>query len=175
MKTFTFLVTLLVSISLLSCKKEGPMGPQGPAGTNGVDGSDGINGNANVKTYTVSITSANWICSGICYADVTCQGITQNIVNTGSVHLFMESPTQAGAWLNMPWTDMYSGYITTYNFAYVLGTLRISKVDSDLTTPSNPGTRKFKIVVIASSGKLAHPEVDYTNFEEIREAFDIVE
>jgi hypothetical protein len=168
-----FIALFLLSVCVFQgCKKEGPMGPQGQAGTNGIDG---IDGNANVKTYTVNTSSSNWTCSGFCYTDVTCSGITQDIVNTGSVHLFMESPTQVGAWLNMPWTDMNSGYISTYNFVYALGTLRISKVDSDLTTPTNPGTRKFKIVVIASSGKLAHPEVDYTNFEEIREAFDIVE
>jgi hypothetical protein len=175
MKISFVLSIMLITLSMLSCKKEGPIGPQGPAGTNGINGIDGVDGNANVITYTVNTTSANWTCSSICYVDVTCPGITQDIVNTGSVHVFMESPTQAGAWLNMPWTEMFSGYISNYNFVFVLGTLRISKSDSDLTTPANPGTRKFKIVVIASSGKLIHPEVDYTNYNEIKEAFDIAE
>jgi hypothetical protein len=87
----------------------------------------------------------------------------------------MESTSQTGAWLNMPWTEMNTGYISNYNFVYALDAIRISKQDSDLTTPINPGFRNFKIVVIASSGKLAHPEVDYTNYEEIKEAFDIAE
>lgn len=145
------------------------MGPQGPAGTNGVDG------NANVKCYTVNLFSNNWACSSICYADVTCSGITQDIINTGSVHVFMQSTTNTGVWLNMPWTEFNSTYSSNYNFNYSLNSLRIFKQDSDLTTPANPGSRFFKIVVIASSGKLAHPEVDYTNYEEIKEAFDLAE
>ena len=154
----------LISIGMFqSCKKEGPQGPAG------------ADGNANVKTYNISVSSANWTCSSICYTDITVAGITQDIVNSGSVHVFMESTSQTGAWLNMPWTEMNSGYISNYNFVYALGVMRISKSDSDLTTPINPGARNFKIVVIASSGKLAHPEVDYTNYEEIKEAFDIAE
>ncbi len=183
MKQITFFLLLLLVV-LQSCKKgdTGPAGPQGatgaqgqqgPAGQNGADGQDG---NANVFSTTWDVPVGAWVQSNpIYYADITDYNITQDILDNGSVQVFMESPTLAGAWLNMPWTEITtSAYFTQWNFAYNLNVVRISKQDSDNTQTGLPtSTRRFKIVTIESYAMEANPDVNWQDYQQIKETFEL--
>lgn len=175
MKTIKKLSMLLLLSSTLinfSCTKEGPAGPQGSPGPTGPRGSDG---NANVKSVTINVASGNWILSGnTYYFDSYISEITTDIINSGSVQIFMESTSSTGVWLTMPWIEyINSSIFSTYNFNHSWGKVRIFKVDSDITPPSNPGVRKFKVIVISSSARILNPNVDYTNYNEVKKTFNL--
>jgi hypothetical protein len=87
----------------------------------------------------------------------------------------MQSTSSTGVWLNMPWTEFNTGYSSNYNFNYSLGSMRIFKQDSDLTTPSNPGVRTFKVIIIPSSQREANPDVNWNNLAEIEKRFNVLE
>jgi len=77
------LACMSLSISMISCTKEGPegpAGPAGPAGINGTDGVDGMNGNANVVSV---IFNDRLIEVGL--NDFVVPQITQEIFDTGLV------------------------------------------------------------------------------------------
>jgi len=179
-------LVLTLGLTLTSCEKpekgetgpqgaQGSAGVQGPAGPQGSSGPQGTTGNANVNTIIENIASGNWVLSGnTYYVDITVSEINSDIINTGAVSIFMESTTQTGIWLNMPWIEYGSAtYFSTYNYNYGLGGVRIFKSDSDLTAPSNPGVRKFKIVVIASSGIAQNPDVDLKDYNAVKVAFNL--
>lgn len=173
MKTKIYSLTVLTTVFLLlltSCKKEveGPVGPKGPSG---------IDGNSNVKSYTVNVASSNWTLSGnVYYFDVPVAGITSSIINSGDVRIFMESTASVGVWLNMPWIDYFSSSaFSTYNYNYSLGGVRIFKTDSNLLAPTNPGVRNFKIVVVESSGMITNPDLDWTDYSQIEKVLHSIE
>lgn len=170
MKIIKFLtIGLLIAgvTSLSSCKKEGPIGPAGK---------DGIDGNANVTSNTFTVNSWNWTLSDyVYYADLSVPSITSSIANTGLVQVYMESTSSPGVWLNMPWTEWFSSYTSTYNFNHGTGSVRVFKADSDLQAPSNPGLRRFKVIAIESSGMIANPDVDWANYESVKETFNLAD
>lgn len=155
----------IITILLLSCNKEGP---EGPAGTNGQDG------NANVQLTTFAITS--WTESGVSYkaASPWLSDITQNIVDNGAVHTYMSNGS--GGWEPLPLT-LYpsSTYSRTYTAVHYLNGVTLWVNDSDLNLPSDPGTRSFKVVAVAASAKIANPDVDYTNYEEVKQTFNLLD
>jgi len=154
---FTFSICVIL---IIGCAKDGETGPQGPQG------------NANVVSVTKNVASNDWIMSDpIYYVDLTASNISQDILNGGTIQVFMESTTEIGVWLNLPWVQTYSSYFSTFNFNYSLGSVRVSKYDSDNTQTSNPGVRSFKIVAIAGSARHANPNVDWTNYSEIESTF----
>jgi hypothetical protein len=174
-KRITILVLISSVLTTFSCTKEGKQGETGPAGANGINGTNGTDGNANVKSYTINVASGNWTLSGnTYYFDASISGITSDIINSGSVQIFMESTTSTGVWLTMPWIEyINSSTFSTYNFNHSLGGVRIFKTDSDITPPSNPGVRKFKVIVISSSARISNPNIDYNNYYEVKGAFNL--
>tara|TARA_R110000782_G_scaffold237188_1_gene323453 strand:- start:185201 stop:185656 length:456 start_codon:yes stop_codon:yes gene_type:complete len=149
MKTIkrTVLLTLIASVSLLfSCAKDGEDGLPGPAGPAG---------NANVKSQTFDVY---WSSSS--FVDLYATIVTQSIVNSGSVMTYIqESP---GTWIALPIN-------TNYNivYSYSVNNVRV------YVSPQPSGYDKFKVVAIASSARLANPNVDYTNYEEVKATFNL--
>jgi len=39
--------------------------------------------------------------------------------------------------------------------------------------PNNPGNQTFKIVAIAASGLMKNPNLDYNNYQKVKEAFNL--
>ena len=160
-KTFTFLLLVAVMPALSGCKKEaGPAGPTGAAG------------NANVKSTNVTIaawgyTDPSWV------VILPFTGITQAILDHGAVLVYVKSGEE---YSQLPLTIYQSNsYSTSIETVSQLNQVTVYWTDSDLTQPNNPGPKTFKIVAIASSGMTEHPDVDYTNYEEVATTFNIAE
>ncbi|MBA3898741.1 MAG: hypothetical protein H0X62_00790 [Bacteroidetes bacterium] len=172
-KLLILLFAVVTATSFYACKKDPIPGPKGDPGRNGIDGKDG---NANVRGNTFTVYTNDWKLDGnLFFYAQDMPTITQNIVNNGSVQVFMELAT--GYWVNMPYQEYNpnDGYFSTFNFVYGLNYIEIYKIDSDLLEPENPGTRTFKVVAIASSALVAKPDLDLTDYEVLKENFDIVE
>lgn len=154
----TMIIGMLVFST--SCKK----GDTGPAGTNGKDG------NANVVSST--ITSSNWVYTSPSWKiDFTYPAITQSIIDNGAVLVYLQV---GSAYNQLPLTTYPSStYSRTYEVSSYVGGVAIYATDSDLTQPANPGSKKFKVVVIAASGLKQNPNVNLDNYEEVKAAFNI--
>lgn len=160
------LVLLLLAGSLLvgaGCTKTGPVGPQGPKGATGATGQnglDGLDGNANV-VGSAPFTVSTWSLSGNVYsADFSHADITPAIVDKGIVQIFKSYGTNE--WTCLP--DINGKTSTVFNFYDNGFTIYIQ--NSDGTTPANPGSQVFRVVVISASNKQAHPNTNWSNYTE---------
>ncbi len=152
MKTIkrTLILALMASVSLLfSCAKDGKDGLPGPAGPAG---------NANVKSQTFVVNTWDWSSNSVLLYD---PNITQAIVNNGAVQVYVQG--DPGVWMALPLTISGSYIVYDYQLNYVR-----------IITDSQPTTlERFKVVAIASSARLANPDVDYTNYEEVKATFNL--
>jgi hypothetical protein len=183
-KTFFSLIVLVMTL-LISCTKPGPVEPQGPAGingtngkdgaagtngtngTNGVDGTNGtngVNGNANViGTNTVALNSGSWTASGSYFlATFSTTAITQAIVDKGAVMVYEQSAT---FWRALPYTSA----IVSKFFFFTLNSVSVVYQNTDGSQTTNPGNQTYRIVAISASAKTAYPNINWGNYEEVRE------
>lgn len=131
---------LLIICSLLllitSCKKpqDGATGPAGPAG------------NANVSVFYVSCNSGNWsydATNKVYFNDFLLSQISSAVLQNGTVNVFL---TDSGHSFNSALPMSYQNI--EFNYVVQLNTLEIQVSNGAGTTPANPGTQYFKIVVI---------------------------
>jgi hypothetical protein len=159
-KLSTLVLGVLTSIVFLSsCTKEttapaGPRGPEGPAGASPVYG---------VGTFTVSTwtqSGASWI------ADIYVSQLTQNIVDYGTVQVFVQYGTE---WWAMP--DING--INSMQYGYKLGYVSLLNSNSNGSLPINPGTKVFKVVVISQMKKKENPNVSWNNYNEVKKVLNL--
>lgn len=158
----------LLLLFFTACKK-GDQGPQGPQG------------NANVKTDTFTLVSADWLWNSqytfttsnnggalsyfTRYHDVPFSSLTQGILDSGSVMVyFTPNATNTNQWAPLPYTlpDFTSQYYYVFAFETMPGKLRLHYFyvpnGSSGNTPSisvrsteTIPTRRYKIVAIGGT------------------------
>jgi hypothetical protein len=160
MKKTLFSFAILAMMFLVSCTKPGPTGPEGPAGTNGTNGT---NGNANViGTNTVALNSGNWSAIGSNFeATITAPAITQAIVDKGTIMVYEQFGSY---WVALPYTI---GKLSVVYY-FTLNTVKIDYVYNDNSQTPNPGNKTYRIVAISASAMLAHPNINWENYEEVK-------
>lgn len=163
MKTLkkTLILVLMASISAtFSCTKEGKEGPPGPAGTNG---------NANVKSSNFTIYSWDWTTSGnMKYVDINSSLITTDIVNSGSVLMYMK---YGGFWQALPFTYPQGATSQLFRYYYSDNFVQI-QVTQETGIPSLPDF-EFKLVAISSSARLSNPDINLNNYYQVKEVFSL--
>jgi hypothetical protein len=164
-KIGTIMLGLLVVTTLLgACKKKEVEGPAGPAGADG---------NANVKSATFSTVAADWTGDGVEGYSITLSTpiITADIVATGAVMCYMDI---SGTTYALPYSYLYNGFSRHMLYTYETGAITVSRRDDDGAT-TNPGTSgaTIKVVAISSTGLIQNPNLDLSNYEEVKEAFDL--
>lgn len=148
-----------------SCTKEGAKGETGASG---------VNGNANVKSTTFTVFASDWqTATGSfppLFVNRTEPLITADIANSGAVMLYMQS-TSSTQWQALPYTFPTSSSSTMYRFWHSENTLQIN-IYEESGTPT-AATRTFKMVVMSSSARLANPNIDYTDYEQVKATFNL--
>lgn len=155
---------LVVTTFLGACKKKEVEGPTGPAGADG---------NANVKSLTVATVAGDWTGDGTAGYSITLSAplITADIVATGAVMCYLEF---GGSTYALPYSYFYQGYSRHMLFTYGEGTVTVRRIDDDgLTTNPGSASSKIKIVAISSTGLMQNPNLDLSNYEEVKTAFDL--
>lgn len=155
-KIHLILFAIASTLFLKGCVKDGPIGPQGPPGQDG---------NANViGTNSVSV---GWTLDGNAwYSTINVPGITQDIVNKGTVQVFIQYGTE---WWTMP--DVIGINSTTFGFD--VGYVSLVNSNADGSTPSYPTHSTFRVVIISASNRLANPDVNWNNYEEVKKALHL--
>ncbi len=173
-KTFLkVVVVLLTAVMTMSCSKDGAMGPQGNAGLDGINGTNGmngINGNANVLgSNSFSTITTNWASSGggvIWTANLTgASSITQNIVDKGIVSVFrMYTVNGATQWAPLPDTNINQNL----SFSYGVGTISFLMQSTNGVAIANPGAITLRYVVISPSNRMANPNTDWNDYNQVK-------
>lgn len=166
MKTTKRILMLLVIASIstiIGCAKDGK---------DGKDGLPGPAGNANVKSTLITVYTSDWSGGGNGYSvSKYVPIITQDIVDGGAVMCYEKDGSN---YIALPVSAWFGSYTRHAFFAYSTNNIEIIYQDDDGLSP-NPGMITFKIVAIASSARLANPNVDYSNYEEVKRVFKLEE
>ncbi|MBV6485464.1 MAG: hypothetical protein KFKLKKLM_02034 [Flavobacteriales bacterium] len=166
-KRITLLVLISSIITTFSCTKEGKQGEPGPAGTNGTNGT---NGNANVKSSTHTVYSWEWSTSGSSkYVDITSTLITNDILNSGAVLMYVKSGV---SWQALPFTFPQGSSSILYKYLYAYNLVQI-QITQETGVPSITGNLEFKLVVISSSARLSNPHIDFNDYYQVKGAFNL--
>ena len=175
MKKLTVIcMTLFAMLFAVSCR--GPMGPEGPAGHDGHDGQD-----ANVYSSTVTARPNDWRWDETSWRlDINYEAISTDITDHGAVLVYMEDNN---TWRQIPLTFYYSIVEDDVEYFYS-SSLEVSTYDegvsifwteNDFYDGFRPEERRFKIVVIAASVYEHRSDVDYSNYEAVRTAFQLAD
>lgn len=153
----------------------GANGAQGPQGNTGATGAQGPEGNANVTAATVTITQAEWgaYSSAIWgYAVVvTDAAITADVVNNGTVEVFLGTSSASGVWDAIPTTVYLSSVSYSFNYQYKVGIVDLNiDLSNSTTTLTSIPTYIFKIVAIGGAARQAHPHTNWHDYNQVKEA-----
>ena len=174
MKKLSLICMTVLAISFLaSCR-----GPQGPAGHDG---------NANVASSKVTIHDYDWKWDnfytdaegnerGQYYVTIDYPAINNNVYNHGAVLVYMDIE---GAWSQVPLTYYYAENDGLYEASIEVATLNDGGVnlfwtESDLWKV-RPNTHDFKIVAIEATVYKNRSDVDYSNYEAVKTAFQLAD
>ena len=67
-------------------------------------------------------------------------------------------------WVALPYTI---GKLSVVYY-FTLNTVKIDYVYNDNSQTPNPGNKTYRIVAISASAMLAHPNINWTNYEEVK-------
>ena len=177
MKKLSIICMTVLAISLLSSCR----GPQGPAGHDG---------NANVASSTVTIHSDDWVWReqfGNWAVTIDYPAINNNVFNHGAVLVYMDVN---GTWSQVPLTYYYQDLITyedgtqeVINCAASIEVATLSDggvslywTESDFyKNPEGVGRHDFKIVAIEASVYSHRSDVDYSDYNAVKTAFQLAD
>ena len=149
-------VILCVFILFTGCVK-GPKGDQGDPGLNG----QAVQ-NVHSFSFTVSPTQWYYYGSGFYYYDASISQITQNVVDSGSLSMFVEG--NSGVWLALPYTISNSSTnFINYGFNYSLGHSRVWMDNSTQSTLSITSSYTYRAVIVSSTMRVNHPNVNWND------------
>lgn len=174
-------MALFAMFMAVSCR--GPMGPEGPVGPTGPAGPAGNDGNANVwsSTLTVYPDDWRWDSNTSWRVDIYYEAISTAITDYGAVLVYME---EDNTWRQLPYTFYYTDNDENGNVLYCSSSLEVSTYDegvsifwteNDFYDGYCPEEHRFKIVVIAASYYNARSDVDYSNYEAVKAAFQLAD
>ena len=168
-------MTLLAVALTVSCTKTGPQGPAGQ---------DGQDGNANVCSSTVTVYPSEWYWDNNTSwrVDIDYKAITADITDYGAVLVYMED---RNTWRQIPLTFYYSIVDEETNEeCFYSSSLEVSTYDegvsifwteNDFYNGYRPEEHRFKIVVIAASVYNYRSDVDYSDYNAVKKAFQLAD
>ena len=166
MKKLIILSILFSVLTFTSCKKDDDSGLQ-PKGNY-----------PEVSTLLFSLTSANWGhvgtagTSGDGYvADLLATNITADIAATGTVLCYV-SPDNA-TWLQLNYTIPFSTWSESWIGFFSTGHYGIEVMDSDFLTQMPTGTTYARLITMTHTARLQNPNVDLSNYNEVKKAFNL--
>ncbi len=138
--------------------------------------------NANVYSSTVTVYESDWRWEDPSMrVDLAFDAINLNVHNDGAVLVYMDNEN---TWRQLPMTFYYSDYNDQEALVNYSSSLEVSSYDggvsifwteSDFYNGRKIGTHRFKIVTLSNADYSARPDVDYSNYEEVKKVFQIKE
>ena len=167
MKKLTFIcMAIIATLFFGSCR-----GPQGPAG------------NANVASSTVTVYPDDWYWNNNTSwrVDIDYGAINMDIQNYGAVLVYMND---RNTWRQIPLTFYYSQtndqgeeqfYSSSLEVSSYQGGVSIFWTENDFFDGRIIDTHDFKIVVIAAGLYKDRQDIDYSDYEAVKTAFQLAD
>jgi hypothetical protein len=162
LKSIQLTLLALAAVLFSHCTKEGPPGPQGEPGTVNIDS----------YLYTANNWSLNsnsqWYCT------IGVPGLTTANIDDAGVLVYFKVAT---AWRALPYTAVSSTNYFMGFYSYV-GTVDVLWTYNGIGSGSDPNDYyntnvQFKIVVIPAEQRLANPDVDWNDYEAVKQRFNL--
>lgn len=153
MKKFLLLVATAITFS--ACSKKGDTGDTGPAGADG---------NANVQSFTYVVHPGDWQQSGVIgstyekYIDLSAPSITQSIIDGGAVLVYWNVNASL---LALPATVPINADVYSFLPSFSVGSTTLEVFTDNHSNFTFNTDVVLKVVVIAGSTRLAHPEINW--------------
>ena len=98
------------------------------------------------QSTTVTSTSGDWVFNDPAYQlGITWASLTQEVIDRGSYSVFVREPGSS-SWLELPFTFTTSAsYSSHFETSAQAGLVTVSRYDTDLIAPANPGIYEFKV------------------------------
>ncbi len=164
MKIKTIIAICVIALTLVNCKKE--LGPKGDKGDTGAQGQPG----PQAKTFNFSLTFN----AGDTYKSYS--GITgYNADDIIMTYIKYETLGTEGYWTQLPYLVGNSvNFVPEFGDQTGLLFINTEKADGTAGSPwASTATFDFKAVLISSSQKLAHPNLNWKNYNEVKQVLKL--
>ena len=153
MKKHRFIYPLIALIIAFSgCAKDGKTGPAG------------ANGNANVQSSTFTNQGFAYVSANNDYEiNMSVAAITQTVLDRGSMMVYLQAASATNGWVALP--ASIAG--VELNVAFYLGSAQV------VSTVASSGLFNLRVVVIPPSARIKNPNVNWKNYEEVKEIFNL--
>lgn len=180
---FSILITLSILLSNCSGKdgEDGEIGPTGPVGQvgpkgdkgdkgdkgeKGDSGDKGESGNANVKSYTFKEVYLNPDGGEV---ELTLPDLTEEIFTEGLVYAYWTAAGNNAAWYPLPY-DVHPVKISLFHFRIGYITIKHSGYLYD-----NIDLRVIMIPSNSNTNMRISPDIDFTNYNQVKSFFNLEE
>jgi hypothetical protein len=130
-----------------------------------------------VKAHTFTVTTWYWSTPHH-YINLGVPEITSNNLETVGVLVYYS--TQSNVWTSVPYTVYETVHDYHMGFRYTPGTVEVNWLYDGPSSGDDPNTYygvnvKCKVVVVPSSARAAYPGLNWNNYEDVRQQFDLKE
>lgn len=128
-----------------------------------------------VSSHTFSVGSWSYS-SPVHYADLPVSEITSANINSAGVMVYYS--VYQNVWISVPYTVYGTLHDYHMGFVYDPGTVEVTWMYDGTSAGSDPNTYygttvRCKVVVVPSAARLANPDIDWNDYEEVKERFDL--
>jgi hypothetical protein len=194
MKKHILIAFVSVLVTFASCTKESKLGPRGEKGETGLDGKDGVDGIdgqdgqdgqdgkdgvANLFIYNFSVPDSAWVDSGTAFTTGAYSTylyenseITASMISNGTVMVYQDLANDFTT--PLPRTVYLSGIQAQLSFVAGTGQIRLFLFANDNghhTPEENPAN--FRVAFIPKTAKMLYPDLDFKNYDSVKEVFNI--
>lgn len=166
LKRILSLVVIVSMVSIFSCTKEGKQGEQGMSGANGT------NGSSNVQNFDITLNSWDWTYDNLYQRQYYRYWVSADYNSLVVCYVMSGSGKQI-----MPYYEAITQ--RNYDFANVLYQsspyIEIQYTDYNSPTTAPSSSKNFYLIIVPPTARLANPNVDYTNYEEVKRTFNLKE
>ena len=123
-----------------------------------------------ISVHTVTVSARNWrnLSSTDRFIDITLPAITQNVLETGIVSVYLN---EAGKYLALPFTYYQGRRAMSFQPSYEIGHLYINILGNFVININS--SYSFKIIIADSSGLKNLKELNWQNYNEIKAALKL--
>lgn len=148
-------------------------------GDTGTAGTPGKNGVANISSRTFYVESWNYASPNYYASLIVPEITTENINATGILAYFKTGANNE--WTALPYTQYNTPFNYLMNYTSLPGFVRINWFYNTSTSQGDDPNKyyntnvQFKVVVIPPQERVLKPNVDYTQYEQVKQAFGLQE
>ena len=170
-----FGVALAMPLFFASCAKEGCTDKTALNFKSNAKKDDGTCIYNNVNSQNVTVFQNEWIGDGDGYfAKKTLSILNSDVASSGTVMCYLKEDNDEYIAMPLTMSEGQGNWIRHMLFSHDSNSITFLSYDDDGLSP-NPGTTTFKVVCISQKARVENQDVDLTNYQAVKKAFDLID